>query len=92
MKKDVRSELIGQIEKIRWGVGARILGGESTDYTSELADFILDRETAILSEIEKPLKDFKTEYLAFAPEEYPQHVKRIIDEALSIIQRRKGGK
>jgi hypothetical protein len=57
---------------------------DTSSMEKAIADFILARETAMLEEIEKPLKG--------AQKGHPSGDKTAIDEALSIIQRRKGGK
>jgi hypothetical protein len=61
------------------------LYGLSMDTANVVADYILARETAMLEEIEEHL--FKSVLMNYTKKQLSMK----IDEALSIIQRRKGG-
>jgi len=80
-----REELINSLKPI---IIKYLMRTEYTPYhlENDLADFILARETAMLEEIEKPLKGL---YKCVGADICTEAVDAV-NEALSIIQRRKG--
>ena len=95
MKKD---ELVKDLENIlqRYQHGAEENGWCLPDsFGSDMMDLleaVLSRETAMIEEIEKPLKEIHDYQIRYEEDPPPDDMSDAIDEALSIIQRRKGGK
>ena len=86
-----------EIEKIEAFVGEKVIYGD----VKGIVEYFSSRETAMLDEIEKPLNDSKKKAFEISNNEHSLQLRTIevclcyenvINNVLSIIQRRKGGK